>query len=280
MQQKRSEDINAFLFSIENVEELRGLRDIDRNLYSYNTLLRNDEQRKLVFLYFYTALIYYIARTMRARNYEKPKQIYFSGTGSKILNIVGSRGQVQELTQTIIERVFDEQYTEQFEIKIETECPKQITCRGGIKLENQRLDGKISTSVYSPRNVVGLKYCYSMLGNEQLTFEQVNNLDVRGQLVEQVRQFNDFFISLLDKATKDDFGIDNTVLRLFTSVVGNDLDNYLTAGINSYLKGRYEPGDVVEDVPFFYPIIGTIRYNLLRNLCNDVITRLRNQGSI
>ncbi len=280
MQQKRSEDINAFLFSIENVEELRGLRDIDRNLYSYNTLLRNDEQRKLVFLYFYSALIYYIARTMRARNYEKPKQVYFSGTGSKILNIVGSHGQVEELTQRIIECVFDEHYAEQFEIKIETECPKQITCRGGIKLENQRLDGQVSTAVYSPRNVVALKYCYSMLGDEQLTFEQVNDLTVRGQIVQQVREFNDFFITLFDKATKDDFGIDNTVLKLFTSVVGNDLDNYLTAGINSYLGGRYEPGDVVEDVPFFYPIIGTIRYNLLRNLCNEVITRLRNQGNI
>ena len=193
---------------------------------------------------------------------------------------MGSRGQVQELTQTIIERVFDEQYTEQFEIKIETECPKQITCRGGIKLENQRLDGQVSTAVYSPRNVVALKYCYSMLGDEQLTFEQVNDLNVRSQIVQQVRGFNDFFISLLDKATKDDFGIDNTVLKLFASVVGNDLDNYLTAGINSYLGGRYEPGDVVEDVPFFYPIIGTIRYNLLRNLCNEVITRLRNQGNI
>ena len=42
MAQKRSEDINAFLFSIENVEELRTLREIDRNLYSYNALLRND----------------------------------------------------------------------------------------------------------------------------------------------------------------------------------------------------------------------------------------------
>ena len=41
MAQKRSEDINAFLFSIENVEELRTLREIDRNLYSYNALLRN-----------------------------------------------------------------------------------------------------------------------------------------------------------------------------------------------------------------------------------------------
>ena len=278
MRQKRSEDINAFLFSIENVEELRNLRDIDRNLYSYNTLLRNDEQRKLVFLYFYTALIYYIARTMRARDFEKPKQVYFSGTGSKILNIVGSHSQVEELTQRIIERVFDEQYTENFEVKVETECPKQITCRGGIKLENQRLDGQINSSIYSPRNVIGLKYCYSMLGNEQLTFAQVNDLDTRSQLVEQVRQFNDFFVSLLDKPTKDDYGIDNTVLRIFTDVVGNDLDNYLAAGITSYLGGRYEGDDVVEDVPFFYPIIGTIRYNLLKNLCNEVIQRARTQS--
>lgn len=278
MRQKRSEDINAFLFSIENVEELRNLRDIDRNLYSYNTLLRNDEQRKLVFMYFYSALIYYIARTMRARNYEKPKQIYFSGTGSKILNIVGSHGQVEELTQTIIERVFDQQYSERFAIKIETECPKQITCRGGIRLENQRMEGQVNSSIYSPRNVASLKYCYSMLGDSQLTYAQVNSLDTRSQLVQQVREFNDFFISLLDKATKDDFGIDNTVLRLFTTVVGEDLDNYLTAGINSFLSGRYEPDDVVEDVPFFYPIIGTIRYNLLKNLCNDIITRMRNQA--
>ena len=280
MRQKRSEDINAFLFSVENVEELRGLRDIDRNLYSYNMLLRNDEQRKLVFMYFYSALIYYIARMMHARGYEKPKQIYFSGTGSKILNIVGSHSQVEEITQRIIERVFDERYSERFEVKIETECPKQITCRGGVKLENKRLDGEVNTDIYSPRNVVALKYCYSMLGNEQLTFEQVNDLQVRSQLVQQVREFNDFFVALLDKATKDDFGIDNTVLRLFTSVVGNDLDNYLAAGINSYLQGRYEPGDVVEDVPFFYPIIGTLRYNLLRNLCNEVITRMRNQGNV
>lgn len=276
MRQQRSEDINAFLFSIENVEELRNLRDIDRNLYSYNTLLRNDEQRKLIFLYFYSALIYYIARTMKARSFEKPKQIYFSGTGSKILNIVGSHGQVEELTQAIIEKVFDEHYSERFEIKIENECPKQITCRGGIKLENQRLDGQVNSSIYGPRNITGLKYCYSMLGSDQLTYAQVNDLDTRAQLVRQVRQFNEFFLALLDKSTKDDFGIDNTVLRLFTDVVDDDLDNYLTAGINSYLSGRYEPDDVVEDVPFFYPIIGSIRYNLLKNLCNDVIQRLRN----
>ena len=31
--------------------------------------------------------------------------------------------------------------------------------------------------------------------------------------------------------------------------------------------------DVVEDVPFFYPIVGVIRHNLLKNLCHEVISR-------
>jgi hypothetical protein len=84
---KRSEDINAFLFSIENVEQLRNMPKMDLSLYSYNSLLRNDDQRKLIFMYFYAALIYYIASSMKHRGYVKPKQVYFSGTGSKILNI-------------------------------------------------------------------------------------------------------------------------------------------------------------------------------------------------
>ncbi|MBR6284608.1 MAG: hypothetical protein IKR25_09985 [Muribaculaceae bacterium] len=274
MRGKRSEDINAFLFSIENVEELRDLREIDRNLYSYNQLLRNDGQRKLVFMYFYSAIIYYIARAMHARQMVMPKQIYFSGTGSKILNIVGSLSQVTELTQTIFERVFGQKYAERFEIKIETECPKQITCRGGIKLETQRLEGQADTAQYAPRRVGELKYCYSMLDQgEQLTLADMNDPARREQLVEQVKAFNQFFIDLCDKVTKDEFGIDNGVFNLFTRVLGDDVPNYLIAGINAYLQGRYEPGNVVEDVPFFYPIIGIIRYNLLKNLTNEVISR-------
>lgn len=272
MKQKRSEDINAFLFSIENVEELRNLRVIDRNLYSYNALLRNDGQRKLIFLYFYAAIIYYIASAMRARNFEMPKQIYFSGTGSKILNILGSREQINEFTQVIIERVFGKTYTERFEIKIENECPKQITCRGGIKLENQRLEGKTETAAFTARNVNAIKYCYSMIGNDNLTFDSVNQIETRGRIVQQVRVFNDFFMELCDKVTRDEFGIDNNVFRIFGDVVNDGIANFLSAGIVSFLQGRYEGNDVIEDVPFFYPIIGTIRHNLLKNLSNDVIS--------
>ena len=264
MRQQRSEDINAYLFSIENVEELRNLREIDRNLYSYNALLRNDGQRKIIFMYFYSAIIYYIAHTMKARAFEMPKQIYFSGTGSKILNIVGSVSQVTELTRLIIEGVFGTKYTDSFEIKIETECPKQITCRGGIKLQNSSDSDK--TTLFSPRNINAIKYCHSMLDTDNLTYGMVNDLATRDSLATRVKEFNQFFIDMCDNVMRDEFGIDNNVFKTFTSVVNNDISNYLTAGIASFLKGRYEDGDIVEDVPFFYPVIGIIRYNLLNNL--------------
>ncbi len=277
---KRSEDINAFLFSIENVEQLRNMPKMDLSLYSYNSLLRNDDQRKLIFMYFYTALIYYIACSMKHRNYVKPKQIYFSGTGSKILNILGSLEQINELTQRVLERVFGEQYTERFTIKIEKDFPKQVTCRGGIRLENQRLDTSSTPEMQSlidmmrPRNVNAMKYCYSMIDKEQMTMSDVNNPDTRNALVEKVREFNQFFIDLCDPVTRDDFGVDPKVFTLFKQVVGENIPNYLIAGINSYLMGRYEDNAVIEDVPFFYPVIGIIRYNLLKNLCNEVISKI------
>ncbi len=272
MTTKRSEDINAFLFSIENVEQLRHLPPLDRNLYSYNALLRGDDQRKLVFVYFYSALIYYIASSMKHRHFVKPKQVYFSGTGSKILNILGSRELVTEITQGIFERVFDEKYTEPFSIKVERDCPKQITCRGGIRLENERLDSHNSPEMATlidmvrPRGVNAIKYCYSMIDEEQLTIDKVNDLAVRDKIVAEVKRFNQFFIDLCDPVTLDELGVDNKVFNTFKTVVNENVANYLIAGINSYLQGRYEPGAVIEDVPFFYPVIGIIRYNLLKNL--------------
>ena len=274
MQDKRSEDINAFLFSLENVEQLRSLREIDRSLYSYNTLLKNDSQRKLIFMYFYAAIIYYIASQMKHRNLERPKQIYFSGTGSKILNIVGNRELVREFTQSILERVFGAPYSEHFEIKIEEQSPKQITCRGGIRLENRRLDNQADTALFTPRNINSIKYCYSMLPDEHLTFSEVSSLETREQLVEKVRDFNQFFVSLCDATVKDEFGIEPKVFTIFTTVLNNDLSNYLTAGIRAFLLTQnYNDTDEIQDVPFFYPVIGVIRHNLLSNLCNNVINK-------
>ena len=226
----------------------------------------------MVFVYFYSAIIYYIASAMKHRGYVKPKQIYFSGTGSKMINIVGSKDLVNEITQTIIERVFGESYTEAFSIKVERDCPKQITCRGGVRLENERLECHNSPEMSSiiqlmrPRNVNALKYCHSMIDEEQLSINHVNDVAVREKIVAEVKRFNAFFVNLCDAVMRDELGIDIQVLNTFKEVVNENVANYLLAGINSYLQGRYEEDAVIEDVPFFYPIIGVIRYNLLNNL--------------
>ena len=193
---------------------------------------------------------------------------------------MGSKTQVNEFTQTILERVFGEPYQEQFSIKIESECPKQITCRGGVRIENLRTDAHptpetvATIELMRPRNINAMKYCYSMTDVEQFTMDKVNDLAVRDQLVARVKELNQFFIDLCDNVTRDEFGIDNKVMNLFKQVLNNNVDNYLVAGINAFLQGRYDDDVPIEDVPFFYPIIGIIRYNLLSNLCNEVISKL------
>jgi len=276
MKQKRSEDINAFLFSIENVEQLRDLRPIDRKNYSYNALLADDNQRKLVFMYFYAAIIYYIASAMKARNYQLPKQIYFSGTGSKILNILGNTDLVTYFTRRIIEGVYGSKCDPLFTIRLETKCPKEITCRGGIKLENERLDGQQGTALFSPQAVREMKYCYSMIGDDQLKYERLMQQDTRDALADKVKEFNKFFVDLCDRTIRDEFGIESNVLAIFTEVVNDSVSNFLTEGLNRFLKDRYEPAETIEDVPFFYPIVGIIRYNLLKNLTNEVISHRNN----
>lgn len=112
-----------------------------------------------------------------------------------------------------------------------------------------------------------------MIQNESLTMANLNDTGTREQLVQRVKEFNQFFIDLCDGVTLDEFGVENKVFALFKSVLNENIDNYLIAGINSYLQGRYDDNTAIEDVPFFYPIIGIIRYNLLKNLCNEVISK-------
>lgn len=270
MRRGHSEDVNAFLFSIENVEQLRGLREVDRNRYSYNCLLRADVDRKVVFAYFYTAIIYYVATAMRERGMVMPREVYFSGTGSKILAIVGNDDMVSRLTRDIFERVYGRPFDTPFAVRIEVDAPKQITCRGGLRLTEQLLDGDEASQEFSPRAMADIRYSHPMVsmpgGGEPLTFTRLLQPATRAAIVGAVKAFNGFFAALMDKAWRDELGIDAAAMRVLETVSDADIDAYLTAGINAWLAGRYEPADTVEDVPFFYPIAGIIRLGLLPRL--------------
>src|SRR5690606_27660571 len=72
---QRSDDIAGFFFSLENNRDLQK-RNIDA---SFAKELRQDADFRIVFLIFYSAIIYHLAKLMKAKGLEMPAYITFSG---------------------------------------------------------------------------------------------------------------------------------------------------------------------------------------------------------
>ncbi|MBR5440428.1 MAG: hypothetical protein IKV37_02570, partial [Prevotella sp.] len=264
---RKSEDINAFLFSVQNNKVVGG-----NDVFSYNQRLNEDGQRKIIFIYFYVTLIYYVAQMMRQRGLEKPRSVMFSGTGSKVLDIVGTKRDLDLISQAVFERVYGEKYDQDgFTVVMERKEPKQITCRGALM---QVRDDSGCVSVEWLNKLLDdfstpLKYNYSMIATQKLTYDDMASAEVRQQIVAAVREYNDFFCQLCDEMhVVDRFLVDNKSLLRFKELVNKDLDHHLLNGWNFVNKNADDKNgsDPIEDTVFFYPIIGSIRDNLIENL--------------
>lgn len=264
---RKSEDINAFLFSVENNKVVAG-----NDVFSYNLRLNEDPQRKIIFIYFYVTLIYYVASVMKHRGLKMPRSVMFSGTGSKVLDIVGSHRDLDLISQAVFERVYGERYDQDgFSIIMERKEPKQITCRGAL-MQVREPSGVLNVSQLnrlmddfdSP-----LEFNYSMIDKARLIYDDMANADVRASIVAAVREYNDFFCQLCDDIhVVDRFLVDNKSLARFKELVNKDLEHHLLNGwnfVNRNLEDK-NGSDPIEDTVFFYPIIGSIRDNLIENL--------------
>lgn len=264
---RKSEDINAFLFSVIDNKNVGG-----NEVFSYDMRLAEDGRLKIAFIYFYSAIIYYVASMMKHRGLDMPRSVMFSGTGSKVLDIVGSQRDLDLISQAIFERVYGQQYGDNgFSVVMERKEPKQITCRGALM---QVRDESGFAAVSQLNNMLDrfdshLKYNYTGIDKEVLTYADIDDETTRGKLVDAVRQFNDFFIALCrDIHVEDRFLVDPAAMQHFSEWVNRDLDHYLVNGWNFFNRNepKRQPTDVIEDVVFFYPIIGCIRNNLIENL--------------
>jgi hypothetical protein len=264
---RKSEDINAFLFSVINNKVVGG-----NDVFSYNMRLNEDGTRKIIFIYFYVTLIYYVAKVMHHRGLAKPRSVMFSGTGSKVLDIVGSNRDLDLITQAVFERVYGEKYDiDGFSVVMEKKEPKQITCRGAL-MEVREPSG--CESVSRLNKLLDdfdsqLKYNYSMIGKEKLTYDDMTSLEIRTEIVNEVKRFNEFFCKLCDDIhVVDRFLVDNKSLSRFKELVNKDLEHHLINGWNFVNKNADDKNgsDPIEDTVFFYPIIGSIRDNLIENL--------------
>lgn len=262
---KRSRDISAYLFSIESAPPIRRLSLLDRSPLSFKALLRDDIQLKPVFVYFYTAIIYYVAKAVLHAGVDKPRRICFSGTGSKILNILGRPELVRAYTEHLFSSVFGQKYSSlhPLELMIEQDAPKQVTCKGGIELERLIRNGQVSQSIFSPANIAACKDNYSITSVSSYTNDSLRGLQARESIHQAVCEYNAAFLQMLSEYWCEEFGITAETVNTMRKILDKDVPAYMTAAIKRMIPHDAPADERVEDVPFFYPIIGIIRNTLI-----------------
>jgi|LakMenEpi03Aug12_release.lakeMendotaPanAssembly.Ray.scaffolds.fasta_scaffold23693_6 hypothetical protein len=255
----KSDDIVAFLFSLEKNHRIQ-----DKRLFSFNKLLSEDEDLKIVYLYFYSSIIYYTAQLIKKELgvSPMPNYIVFSGTGSKILQIISpSDKTISELTQIIFEKVCNVKYVkESLQVKPEKEFPKELTCKGGLMVDTNDLEQDL-------RKIKKILTCLEDKGISDLKFNMLNDQNCE-DITQYIKSFNNFFIELNTLFNfRDSFGVSDKSLAIFTRDIDKHLRDYLFDGVENLKKldDIISDEEALDESLFFYPIIGSIK-NLLSNL--------------
>jgi hypothetical protein len=254
----RTEDLNAFFFSIENNPKIK-----NKQQFSYNALLSHDQDLKIVFLYFYAAIVFHIAQLMKTRNIDLPKHIVFSGTGSKILNIITPNPKnLADLSKMIFEDVYQDQKFDSDGLNIETEkeMPKEVTCKGGLMTKPEDI-------AIDVRDIRATLTCLEDRGIHKLTYDALDETS-RADITSFVKGFNSSFLKLHSRYSFNDyFDVSKRSLEVVRAEINKHLRDYLEEGLEYNRKmdeGVTDEKDVEESL-FFYPLIGTIN-NLIGQL--------------
>ena len=257
MDTNRSEDIMAFWFSIERSNDVKA-----KSMLSFNGMLSKDEDLKVVFVLFYTALLYHIAKLMKHRGIGLPGALTFSGTGSKVLTIISADdAMLGKLARAIFEKVYEETYgTSGLTLFYEKRGPKEVTCKGALmQPPNSR-----------PVDTEAISYVYPATFNNEfpmLTHTDLRKPEVVDSLLKETNAFIDFFFALNQQFSfARNLNVSSRSLVVAQQELRTHLDTSLMDGIQrkeSDLSAEFSGmsdalGAPIEETLFFYPLIGAI----------------------
>lgn len=258
-----SNDIIAFFFS------LAGNLDVKKaHVESLNFLdmLKSNSTLKYPFIIFYGALIFYVAKLLKANGVsapskEKPLSIAFSGNGSKTLDVLSPNpGTIAKFFKYIFAMAYE---IEEEGIKIDVKKldePKVATCKGGLYFSMDKLVmNENDTSNYD--NVTKLNS--NLLGTDDTTtLENLKYSDVKDDTIrkvaETVKTFFEEFFKINDN--HDDFftkslGADQSILKKINEICTESIYEYVNQGFTHKCKELKDKNTTIEETMFFYPMI-------------------------
>lgn len=240
----------SFLFSLKDNSVTKGIAN---NKIDFNVVLQNDDKFKIVFIVFYTAIIYHVAQIVKSKGLNVPRHIAFSGNGSKIVNVLTSDTRIlAAYTKVVFERILGRPYGNTLEILglDNTSNPKEATCKGGLlPIKQQTIPEKIML-----KDSAG-----EMVGNNDTYLSLDDN--VRKQIVKSVGKF--FHFALVEMPSvfnfDDNFGVLPETISIAKEECMKDLETYLDKGIELSVLESGNRANKVEDALPFYPIKGVIQ---------------------
>ena len=243
-----SDIINSF-FSLSTNKLIK-----DKNLnISFLNDLKEDEDFKIIFLLFFTSIQYHLANLMKNSQKEIPDYMLFSGTASKLLQIIDP-STIQTISSAIINEVFKKVYSLDYNPKISVELsenPKEITSKGGVSMNSsQIINPNDIKKVFISNNFIGNKFIYNELSENEIQ----NSLN-------DYYKFLDFFFELNSNLNfNKNFGINPLIIEGVKEFLFSNAEKALKTGL--LLKenevGANFKNENIEETLFFYPIIGSI----------------------
>lgn len=242
--------INAYFSLTDN----KSLNDQSIEI-DFLDLLANDSEFKIIFLLFYTSQMYHIAQLLKAKEIPVPGLISFSGTASKLLNIIDSswdKDKIQALAGEAFKHVYALDTLPKIDIKLPSN-PKQISGKGGLSFVNNdelNLDN-IKETLITNANLQSKNG--SMISYKKITEYEQN-------AVMSFNAFLEFFCSLNQNFSyRDNFGIEKAILDYTLDFINKKKINALKLGIKSKLNEiNNESDEEINETMFFYALVGTL----------------------
>lgn len=244
----------SFLFSLK---ENPHLGKLNKDVIDFNLLLKNDENFKITFILFYTAIIFHMGKIIKYKDYDLPDVISFSGNGSKLLNTITSNNEdLAEYTNLVLEIVSEKKHTGKLAIigLDKNNDPKTSTCKGGLKIKNSSLKSD---------PVVMLKADGSgEIEKGKTTLQDVRNCPkYQDMVVDAVKEFLRLTLFDLPDKYKYDFdahfGVTQKSLEIARTAMNSGISSFLKKGIE-LLIGYSGEKEFVSQTIFFIPIKGVL----------------------
>jgi len=249
-EQRKSPDIIAFLFSLIG-------RKVNNNpsLDFLQQLSKNDRMR-YVFIIFYAAILYFIAKSMKAKGLKKPLTLAFSGNGSLSLRIVSDeKNMIARFARLIFDGVYNDGNKGEIQVIME-ENPKKATCKGGIlNPVSQDYETIEDIKTILPGND------FDTFSKERITYADITP-EIEKGVIKSVKDFFNFLFKL--HKDNDDFlsnklNADPSIYAKVKEMCMNEtaLSQSLSDGL--YNKRQEVTDDTkVEETLFFYPLVGIL----------------------